>query len=619
MNIRQCIIVTMTLLFSMLSIVNARVVNTQLPFMAGPRPLEFFHYWRNDYSEEYLFDLNVWGAGFARSAENALGSCGNTTKVPLAALIFGKSSFTVADAFAGSSVGSALPNNPFVSISTLSPRFDYSERSALFGMSLSFQFGCDNDWQAGLRVRFPFRDINVDLTCDSDLIGETLDDVFQTRVETIDFNPADLSLEQSNIVYAARLDFLSTLKQIAVNITGGSDDLVKYINNNPAQVSPVGQISIAGLEVGQDTPGSTDEPIVAVLRSNTGAVPSGTRWGNFNTTITGGTVGADGSGVPDGGRGRFVDTPNFYGPLSTNGAEQRTLFVVPTIDSTTNLIVGGANQILGAIRSSIGELSSSVTEFLKANNVDFCDGRTKGIGDVDTEWYVGKLFCDNRLWTEFDFGIRFPSGNKITDCGKVLQQPTGNNGHFEIRIGGALGYKINDWIRFNFDSFYSFVLRRKEVIAAPFLGATVKNLIGPCLCADVSWGYYLGHLDLTFFASDCCGVSIGYEPYVKSRDKVWKNFDKLTTKLCNQLALNDAASAIISSLVTKTTTDILGNTEQIDVAVIENNTNSVAHKMKLEFFVNSGACDIFGGWANVIAGHNVAQDTDWYLGFNVHF
>lgn len=200
----------------------ARDIRTPLPFQVGPRPLEYFHYWRENYSEEYLFDFNIWGAGLSRSADQAFGPCGSTTKVPLSTLIFGKSAFTVSEAFANASVGALIPNNPFVSVSTISPRFDYSERAALFGASMSVQFGCDNQWQAGLRVRVPFRDISADLRCDNDLIGETIDDVFQVREETIDFdttvNPPPA---QENTVYAARLDFLSALKQIAVNVNGG--------------------------------------------------------------------------------------------------------------------------------------------------------------------------------------------------------------------------------------------------------------------------------------------------------------------------------------------------------------------------------------------------------------
>ncbi len=69
----------------------------------------------------------------------------------------------------------------------------------------------------GLRARLPIRDTEVSELCSSsNITGEDLSDVFQTRLETIGgtgdtTNPGPV---QTNTVYAARLDFLSAINRM---------------------------------------------------------------------------------------------------------------------------------------------------------------------------------------------------------------------------------------------------------------------------------------------------------------------------------------------------------------------------------------------------------------------
>ena len=132
-----------------------------------------------------------------------------------------------------------------------------------------------------------------------------------------------------------------------------------------------------------------------------------------------------------------------------------------------------------------------------------------------------------------------------------------------------------------------------ENIAAPFKGATVKN-IGPCIGADLSWNYLLANLDFTMLASDCCGFDIGYEVYSKQCDRI---------RLCS-----------------KTATDLIGRTNQaLDASVASRGTNVTSHKIRVEYFMSASKCEFFIGFDQVVAGKNALRETDLYFGMNVKF
>jgi hypothetical protein len=92
----------------------------------------------------------------------------------------------------------------------------------------------------------------------------------------------------------------------------------------------------------------------------------------------------------------------------------------------------------------------------------------------------------------------------------------------------------------------------------------------------------------------CLGFDIGYELYAKARDKV---------RLCQATAANFGG----------------GSQQTLDATVAERDTRRVEHKVRTEFFYNTGCFDVVGGFANTFAGQNIQQETDWYLGLVVSF
>lgn len=550
------------------------------------------------------FGFRVWGIGYYKSASEAFSNCDSTCRVPLTNLFFGASDFRLEQAFPGSDVGANLPINPFVSIATISPRYEYKERGAILGVSANHGYTwCDTTYNIGLRARLPIRDTEVSETCGgvlggSDIEGETLADVFQTRLETIGTpaNPPDpLDPAQTNTVFAARLDFLSAINRISLTSTGGSQPMVEY-----SAVAPT--ILIAQQDVGfpRTTP---NQPVVAVIQRNDGSMPVDQRWGQqhgataYGTGITGDVAG-DGSGLANNQRGQFVRTTD-YTALSANSVAQSRLFVVPTLQDTAtavpiNQLTEGATAILAAISQSISGIQESVTEFLEAQGINICSGRSKGLGDLDLEFYIGRHFlCDDRLLLELQFGVTVPTSKALCDCKQVLRQPLGVNDHTQVRIGAIGAYDWSDRFKIGADFRYFWALKHCEQIAAPFAGATIKN-IGPCINADVSWNYLLAHVDLTFMASDCCGFDIGYEVYHKQCDKICSN----------------VTQAIPLGMTTPAA---------LDFNVARRLTQVTSHKLYAEGFMGVGACQIFGGFGHSVAGRNAMRDAEWYLGMEVTF
>ncbi len=594
----------------------------------GPLPLMYDLWNPMRYPIEYHYELdknddkwcNNWhfdvaGVGYHRSANDAFQCCAtgeiltngccptscasccasslccdkNTrSKVPWSTLIFGKTNFRLEEAFPGADVGTYIGTNPFVSLSTLTPRFEYSEAGAIFMAQLGTTFTCcDCDYRAGLRARLPIRDLLVFDPCGAgNMIGETLDDVWQVRSETIGTETDT----KTNVVFAGRLDFLSALKRV-ISFPYNPQDLVVYgtaathttMASNNVDVTPISDIS----------------PMVEVIYRTDGTVPQLLQWGNYSSV--GPTV-LDGAGTNLGNdvRGRFEYATD-YTTLAGNTAAQAHLFVVPTVANTgaispeaVNNVVTGANQIKAAIEGAIQNMDDSIAEFYEDIHLAFCRGHNRGIGDLDLELYAGRNWgCNNDWWTDVMFGVRCPTGKAVCECLYPVLLPLGNNKHTELRVGAAAGWNTCDWIKFMLHGSYSWALKHCEKVAAPFTGATVKNL-GPCVDAQVKWGYFLGDFDVSFFTNDCCGFDLGYELYYKRCDDI--------------------------CLCATTATDWANRTAQpLDASVLSRNTKQMGHKAKVGIFSIIGDCEIGGGWSTYFAGYNMPRETDFYLRMGVSF
>jgi hypothetical protein len=569
-------------------------------------------------TKEMCADVNFWGAGLHRATDKAFINGTNTQS--LSGLFFGQTTFTIANAFA---TGATI-TNPFFIFSQITPTFDYTEDTAFFGADVRWVFGCDCEYNVGIRGYIPFRAIKVALD-DCCLLAETLENVMDLERELVDDEgTADPSCGQWTInrAFAYRLDFLAAL---SMEVNNPTNKLVNFAN--PKTMPSPNDITINNIDVTNIGPdaNAVDQNPIYVFRSDTGAPPAPfTLRQSANTPCTPpvGSVNAlpflaaDGSNLANGQAARFEAGVN-YTPLGANVATQRLLWILPTgettagqvevppghtndqgqVDGVFDISAGGKN-----IRSIVDAILALPTDpdvisSLAALGVTFATQRRYQVGDLAAEIYVNRRWCN--WFGELAFGARFPTGRTIsaTDVGNLLiaQTPAGNDGHFEVRGGIILGWDPTEWFAMKIDGYYNGALRKRENVAAAFTGATVKN-IGPAVKADISWQYFVGDVDFTFMVPCICpelGFDAGYQFYWKSTDRV-----KFTQT---------------------TATDFSGNTSPLSAAVLKMNTNQWAHKVKAEFFQTVWGWQLFAGFAHTFAGKNAMRDTDWYIGFKAYF
>ena len=557
-----------------------------------PRPKE----------DETCWNYDVWGGGYARFADKAFRNTDGRGKEPLDAIFFGKADFTASEIFAP---GTLFPGNPFLAFATLSPRFDYNEKGAYFGFTLDRGFGCNDEWHAGIRARLPIRSIEVENEDCCAIQVEELEDVFRTNREFIfapDAENAGGQPKTQQVIedsFAIRMDFLTSL---FLTNNGPQEPLVKF------QVP----LRIDQINVGDNaTPGSANKAPVHVIKNAAGDVPE-LPFARININNGGAPnpagfvpvnllpfLAANGGNLPsDGDRARFNETTN-YAALQASKAAQRQLWLVGTaktdpLNTPNNVtdLMNEARAIQTTIQSILKGINTDVIDFFADKGISFDTQNIQGAGDLDVDVYVTRQFCK---WNgQAALGMRFPTGGRVKNPGKLLAQPLGNNGHYELRGALFAGWEPTYWVALSADASYNWVLKRTENVAAAFKGATVKN-IGPSVKADVSWQYFVGNFDVTFLhpCNNQLGFDVGYEPYVKRSDKV--------------------------HFLTSTAEDLLGNVQPLDDSVLENRTSVVAHKIRAEIFHQWDYFEIFAGWAQVVAGKNAPHDTDWHLGAVVYF
>jgi hypothetical protein len=566
--------------------------------------------------------VQMWGAGYYRNSIDAFGhdnddnncgtnnrcltrsSCGDPNRISLAQLLFGTQSFTIAQSFANGTA--VVPGNPFVTVTSISPNFDFTDRGVFFGFVGEMRFGCEDRIHTGIRLALPYREIMAEEQCDADLGasgsgsnggGIVLQDFYQERQEKIstDQGGGPGTATETNTAWTIRLDFLTSLTQ-GIDTNGNPIPMVVY-NDATNNVTIASQDATGGIPAAG--PVNDTAPSFAVIESVNGSIPSSVRWAdvpqNGATAIAG-----DGSGLINLQRGRFASDTS-YAALSASPANQATLWVAPNVQgtefpaATSGIILPGAITAKDAIDIAVNNIQPSVIAFFETTGLDFCNGRNKGLGDLDLEWYVNYERCDYG-WAELQFGVRFPTGDRLTAQNVLspILAPLGNNGHYELRPGLVIASNYWDWMLFKADLTYSIVLKRTEWLPASFVGSTVQN-VGPAVAGNVSWGYFYGDIDLTFVHpwNQSLGWNIAYQAYVKQHDKI---------RYCGTQA-----------------PDFTGALQTLDHTLLEANTSRVGHVIRSELFYANNCCNLYGGFSQVVAGKNIARDTDIYLGIMVTF
>jgi hypothetical protein len=523
----------------------------------------------------------------------------------LSTLWFGKETFRGEQAFADSILSPTIPNiNPFLLFSNIAPNFDYNEWGVYFGGHVERRLGEKRRWRVGGRVSLPFKVIEIEqnLNCEGNGIEQGLEAVIAEAPFNLDADGSGNAVD-----YAFRLDFLSALVRPGLPTTQNSP-LVQYGTG-----AAPNQTKIAGIPVGFNAINASNPPIFLV-KSVGGTIPPKTLVPNLvpdkfsYAKVAAGTVVLPASGAGAEASVNYFDaTQNYAAALGIDRTAQGTLFVVGRIDTTNPDGTGTPTQLNSnavAIYNAVQELIESLELSGNASAVAFFDTtccidlcryeRIVGLGDLEAEIYGGYGSENNRWFSNFVFGVRFPTGKNQKDPRRVYYQSTGHNGHYEIKLGYEGGWKPCKYFAFYGDLSFHHAFKHKMNKAAPFTGAAVRN-IGPCVEAEVSWDYWMLHADLNFFhpRNQDLGFVIGYELFAKRNDKV---------ELCS-----------------KTAVDCLGRTEPISPCLLEACTNSLANKIRLEAFNRWNFGELYAGMSQVVAGRNVMQESEVHIGMAIHF
>ncbi len=559
--------------------------------------------------------VESWSSIFYRSAQqsflknnNGVINPNNRNKVTtetttIAPIIFDQIVFRGEDAFPGGILilqnlpvaqQFQLNQNPYLGFARIAPSWEYEEWGAFWGVRGQYDFGCEGNWHVGGRLALPFKVVEIEEA--EGQIEETLDDVFSAIPIAIDVDdPSDLDPDMT-----IRFDLLSSLLastgQIAPSTvmplitygdgSGGDANETRIINNTLTALTANDNAGV---------------PPIYVTRSVSGDIPEYPY--RKQASMVAGALAADGSGGADGATLFLKAATDYLDGLGSDRAAQGQLYLVlRAIDTDfdefavqTNII---KQLILFRIQLLLRGSTNSAVEFFNEQGVFLNQNeRISGVGDMDGEIYFG--YGHEYDWFgDLVVGVKFPTGTKTKNenAGNVLSMETGNNRHWELNVGLEGGWQPCDFFAFEIGGRYYHAFGRNQLLSAPFVGATVRNL-GPFNTeGSVSWNYGTVYADFTFFHphSPELGAVIGYELFAKSRDHV---------KL-------DATTA----------TTYYGQTAQpIDNTILQANTNALLNKIQGELFYRANFFEFYFGGYQAVSGRNAMKETEAHLGFNVYF
>lgn len=571
-------------------------------------PLDYVdHAWWFDPMELHRSDTpwyvesfkGLYGRSASQSFFNECDPCGDKVThktVSLSTLWFGKEAFRGEEVFPGGMLpppcDPALQKKENIALgySRITPRFEYNEYGVYCGFDAGRTFGEDHQWMVGLRMSIPFEVITIERDQDPQLF-ETVDDV--VRMRTINEDDAGVGAHQQD--FAARFDFLNTLSYYAP--AEKCNEFVQYDKAGISVRMPGGQIASGTVAV---DPGAD----VYIIGSPFGVLPDQPfRKSPEEHAIV--PLPASGA-LMDGEIAFFKNGIDYKNNVAIDRDAQGMLFVVPraTADGEAlNIRANGVSQRLEQLLIQINALgvNTPVNFFRQAGNINLAASeRITGQGDLFTEAYGG---YKSPIWLLYGiFGLRFPTGVKTDKVNRIFLQSTGNNGHVELKLGIDGGWKVCRWFAFELDVAYHHAFNHTEQRAAPYQGATVKN-IGPAVGVDISWDYVTAHANLNFFHPHNAdlGCLFGFDFMAKS---------------------NNSACIKCPPPV-----DLLGTPQDMlppqdqgyDLSLLTNHTNTMTLKLRGEVFHRWNFCEITAGAGEVVAGRNAMKESEAYLGITVYF
>jgi hypothetical protein len=596
-------------------------------------------------------NLNFWTAAHMKEAHKSFLKHGTDTQ-PLTALYFNKADIPLKEIFWMSQVPLASENyNPFLAIGTYSPRATYNECGVTMGGRWDYPVW-NNKGRIGLRATVPFRRIEIEREDITDKNANPLNDVMVTLPEEQTVTTEGLLNVGSKFDVATkawRADF--------VNAIAGANgtSIVNIPNTSTVNIagSKINKATAATAGTGVEINGTTFAAAPSDATTGVGfiKIPRPIKVASWQLIAPSVTAG-DATTL---GNAPYADGPIVGGSdVAYNAATKSKALVIPNTGVLPSGVVGvlgtadyktdanavnnifsidnwlifrtaqngtGNNKLINnptsGVSSTIEDLAQqykiNTLTFLANNDFEFESMTRSGLGDIDLDLFYEHTF--NEDWIgELFLGVRVPTGGSHKLCGNPYRPQLGNSEHWEIKLGGLMAWQALSWLNVKADAAYSFAIEATENRPAAFKGAKIKN-IGPCASAEVDWGYFTGHLDLTFFHPKTSDIrsTLGYEFYYKTEDHL--TFKNKTAKswLGKEKDTVTGSPTIGQFLATS-------DDKELSNDLARANTEAIAHKIRCETSYQANKWfELFAGASTTFAGQNVYRDRDVHVGFNIRY
>jgi len=552
----------------------------------------------HDFEPKVDEGLHVWvnSVVYNRQANRAFMKHGMSTK-HLSALFFNKDEFRLSKVFENCLVARDTQYyNPFMRVMKIRPRVSYYESGMVLSGSIDKELILDKG-RIGIRVSLPFRTVELvrrDLGSRRDSQIEDVQKFAKNAVATTTAAPG----------FAYRLDFLEALPQ---SISGYS--AVTYSTSGINVFDNVAGVAEGGTDAGKMRAAAVsavegqlpETTLVGVSCEPTGLADLPITLSSLSTTTYYKVGTGDYSALSD-------EAASTVAARIALQDKKAAVWITSTHRAVGEYTEGGATEsISGEMTTLLKTLNVNTYEWLHDRGYVFDSSKRVGVGDLDLEVFYEHVLSD-RLFIELIAGVSVPlsSGNNYAE--NPYRAYLGNGEHWEVRLGGKGSYEIMQWCNIVLDAAYSLVLDGKEWICSAPEGSLIKN-IGSKQEATVSWGYFVGNLDVTFQhpqTSDLTGT-LGYQLYYKDRDSI----SYKTASVESWLGKKYNSSAKDYSTVNNVT---------MSGSLAAANTEQYAHRIKtLVTYHISDWCTFNLGGSFTFAGQNCQKSVDIFGGCAVSF
>lgn len=593
-----------------------RATEIRSPMLSEHGPLR--HIMQKDKVQDSQWTM--WSAGYSRESHAAFLEHGVKSH-SLAALVFNKDNFRMTEIFANCYVPLTAENyNPYLRTSRLVPNIRYTEQGLMMGAKWVTE-GFGGRW--GVRGSVALRTIEQESLQDIYGQGSRVEDV---KIKTI---PRVMKSDGTFAGLADRTDASTYVTASGdLPLTALRYDLAEAAFQDTARTSMLTTDGGANFLVGQATAkrndlaflyGFVSSPNKPVYPPTLGAFSGGTETLPIQAAskaklqtlpLTAGELKADTVYyIPNTNANTLAPYLNFITPQGTSSPAtdlayqqmKEQLWIVPSYNTSDADPLGNLYQDMVETSLVVG-----LEDWLNDRGFKFEDARRAGLGDLPVELFYERELNEDLLG-ELSVGVRLPTGTNANYESNPLIPKTGNGQHVELKVGGMLAYQWYENISVRGDMSYSFALKATEQRAAAFQGANIKN-IGPRADADISWGYFVGHIDFNFFhpkTQQYSGV-LGYELYIKGKDKV--------------AFKQSSMQSWLGGTVNTTSYAVESNKQLLSNALAAQNTDSIGHKIRFESSYRfSEYFEMFIGGSYTFAGKNLPRETDAHAGLHLTF